>query len=181
MESRPPSQSHPRIAAPRGLTRLKKAHWASQSDDRDAVYYDYVMSVLQVISGRESLLREAQRKIDRCRARNVAFGNRKFSHEWLAHGSGLGMLVNSADLPDTWDRSDPASVPNELMRVSARVNRIDAPQTGTLQLQSGLEAFFVPGRVGVMRNRHENVRVEAVIGFSYDGLRAWSVRLAPKR
>jgi tetratricopeptide (TPR) repeat protein len=157
------------------------SYWSSQSDDRDAVYYDYVMSVLQVISGRESLLREAQRKIDRCRARTAAFGNRKFSHEWLGHESGLGMLVNSADLPDTWDRSDQASVPNELMRVPARVNRIDAPQTGTLQLQSGLEAFFVPARVGVMRNRHENVRVEAVIGFSYDGLRAWSVRLAPKR
>ena len=54
----------------------------------------------------------------------------------LLFDAGLGMLVNSADLPDTWDRSDPASVPNELMRVSARVNRIDAPQTGTLQLQS---------------------------------------------
>lgn len=157
------------------------SYWASQSDDRDAVYYDYVMSVLQVISGRESLLRDAKRKIDRCRARTTAFGNRKFSHEWLGHGSGLGMLVNSADLSDTWDRSDQTSVPNELMRTPARVNRIDAPQAGTLVLPNGLEAFFVPALVGVMRNRHENVRVDAVIGFSYDGLRAWSVRLAPRR
>ena len=41
----------------------------------------------------------------------------------------------------------------------------------------GLDAFFVPAAAGVMRNRHENARVDAIIGFSYDGLRAWAVRL----
>lgn len=156
------------------------SYWASQSDDRDALYYHYVISVLQVVSGRDSLLQETRRKIDRCRTRTMAFGNRKFSYEWLGRGAGLSMLVNFADLPESWDRSDPTSIPAELMRVPARVSRINTPQAGTLKLQSGLEAFFVPARVGVMRNRHENEPVDAVIGFSYDGLRAWSVRLTTK-
>lgn len=167
-----------------GETSLDRAselvsYWASQSDERDALYYDYVLSALQVIEGRASMLREAQRKTVRCRERASTFGNRKFSYEWLGHGSGLGMLIHYSDVPESWDRNDPDSVPIMLRRLPARVSQIGSPQAGTLRLNEGLDAFFVPARAGVLRNRHENARVEAVIGFSYDGLRAWSVRLVP--
>ena len=155
------------------------SYWASQSEERDALYYDYVLSALQVIEGRASVLREAQRKIVRCRERAFTFGNRKFSYEWLGLGSGLGALIHYSDLPENWDRNDPDSVPVILRRVPARVSQIGSPQSGSLRLNAGLDAFFVPARAGVLRNRHENARVEAVIGFSYDGLRAWSVRLVP--
>jgi hypothetical protein len=156
------------------------SYWASQSESRDALYYDYVLSVLQVIDGRESIWREAQRKVERCRERASTFGNRKFSYEWLGHGTGLGMLVHYSDLPGDWDRNMPDEVPTVLRRLPARVSRIGSPQAGTLRLSAGLDAFFVPARAGVLRNRHENAHVDAVIGFSYDGLRAWSVRLVAK-
>jgi tetratricopeptide (TPR) repeat protein len=154
------------------------SYWASQSTSRDALYYDYVLAVLQVLEGRDSIRFDAQRKIERCRDRAASFGNRRFSYEWLGHGSGLGMLVHHADLPQVWDRNSSKDVPPILRRVSGRVARIGSPQAGTLRLNDGgLDAFFVPAAAGVMRNRHENALVDAVIGFSYDGLRAWSVRL----
>ena len=155
------------------------SYWASQSTSRDALYYDYVLAVLQVLEGRDSIRFDAQRKIERCRDRAASFGNRRFSYEWLGHGSGLGMLVHYTDLPQVWDRNASKDVPSILLRVSGRVARIGSPQAGTLRLNDGgLDAFFVPAAAGVMRNRHENALVDAVIGFSYDGLRAWSVRLA---
>jgi tetratricopeptide (TPR) repeat protein len=154
------------------------SYWASQSTSRDALYYDYVLSVLQVLEGRDSIRYEAQRKIERCRERAATFGNRRFSYEWLGGGTGLGMLVHYTDLPPVWDRNSPDDVPRVLQRVSGRVARIGSPQAGTLRLNAGgLDAFFVPAVAGAMRNRHENARVDAVIGFSYDGLRAWAVRL----
>jgi tetratricopeptide (TPR) repeat protein len=154
------------------------SYWASQSTSRDALYYDYVLAVLQVFEGRDSVRYEAQRKIERCRERAAAFGNRRFSYEWLGDGAGLDMLVHYTDLPLVWDRNSPDDVPSVLRRVSGRVARIGSPQAGTLRLNAGgLDAFFVPALAGVLRNRHENARVDAVIGFSYDGLRAWAVRL----
>jgi len=167
-----------------GDTSLDRAselvsYWASQSTSRDALYYDYVLAVLQVLEGRESVRNEAQRKTQRCKERAANFGNRRFSYEWLGHGTGLEMLINYNDLPPVWDRNSPDDVPTKLQRVSARVARVVSPQQGTLRLNAGgLDAFFVPAAAGVMRNRHENARVDAVIGFSYDGLRAWAVRLA---
>jgi hypothetical protein len=153
------------------------SYWASQSQSRDALYYDYVLSVLQVIEGRESLLWDAKRKIERCRERASTFGNRKFSYEWVGQGAGFRMLVHYSDLPESWDRNAPDEIPTILRRLPARVSSIRSPQAGILRLNTGLDSFFVPARAGVLRNRHENARVEAVIGLSYDGLRAWAVRL----
>lgn len=153
-------------------------YWAAQSPSRDSLYYDYVIAVLQVLGGRESAWREASRKIERCRDRAATFGNRKFSYEWLGHGEGLDALVHFTELPDDWDRNSPDEVPTTLRRVQGRVASIGSPQAGNLRLEGGgLQAFFVPARAGALRGRHENARAEAIIGFSYDGLRAWSVRL----
>jgi len=155
------------------------SYWATQNPSRDSLYYDYVISVLQVLAGRESSWREASRKVERCKERSASFANRKFSYEWLGQGKGLATLVHYTDLPP-WDRSEPTEVPRILRKVPARIASIGSPQAGTLRLeQGGLDAFFVPARAGAIRGRHENARVETVIGFSYDGLRAWSVRLMP--
>jgi len=170
-------------AARQGSVSLDRAselvsYWAQHTQERDALYYDYVMAVLQVLNGRESNWREARRKIDRCRDRAVSFGNRKFSYEWLGDGNALDMLIHYSALPASWDRNRPDDIPRVLRRIPARVGSINSPQAGILRLEpGGLEAFFVPARSGALRGRHENARAEAVIGFSYDGLRAWSVKL----
>ena len=131
-----------------------------------------------VINGRKSQSREAQRKIDRCRDFSLAFGNRKFSYEWLGKGDGLSQLIHYSEVPSTWNRERGDEIPVTLRVMPAKVSAIRSPQAGTLRLDNtDLEAFFVPARAGVLRGRHENARVQAVLGFSYDGIRAWSVTL----
>lgn len=170
-------------AARQGSVSLDRAgelvsYWAQRTHARDALYYDYVIAVLQVFHGRESNWQEARRKIDRCRERAVAFSNRKFSYEWLGVGDGLDMLVHHSQVPASSDLNRPGEFPKMLRRVSARISTISSPQAGILRLEpGGLEAFFVPARAGALRGRHENARVEATLGFSYDGLRAWSVTI----
>jgi tetratricopeptide (TPR) repeat protein len=170
-------------AGRKGVVSLERgaelvSYWAQRSTSREALYYDYVIAVLQVIQGRESNWQEAKRKIDKCRERSMTFGNRKFSYEWLGCGEGLATLIHYSELPSSADLNRPGAAPKNLRRVSARITSINSPQSGTLRLEpSGLDAFFVPARAGALRGRHENARVEATVGFSYDGLRAWSVQL----
>jgi len=164
-----------------GLDRAGElvSYWAARSRSRDALFYDYVLSVLMIIGGRESERLDVRRKLEKCRDRAKSFANRKFSYEWLGHGDGLNSLVHYSEVPD-WDRDRSDETPAPLRRVTARVARIDSPQAGALRLEDcGIEAFFVPSRVGLIRNRHENARVDVLLGFSYDGLRAWSVRHLP--
>ncbi|MBQ1065231.1 hypothetical protein [Micromonospora sp. D75] len=170
-------------AARSGATTLDRAselvsNWAVQRVSREAYLYDYIIAVLQVINGRRSQSREAQRKIDRCRDLSLSFGNRKFSYEWLGKGDGLSQLVHYSEVPSTWNRERSDEIPATLRVMPAKVSTIRSPQAGSLRLDdTDLEAFFVPARAGVLRGRHENARVHAVLGFSYDGIRAWSVTL----
>jgi hypothetical protein len=64
---------------------------------------------------------------------------------------------------------------SKLRRVAATVRKIRGPEAGTLELEGGLQAFFVPGRAGAMKGLAENQVVSCLVGFSYDGIRAWSV------
>ncbi|QDY06848.1 hypothetical protein FJK98_06420 [Micromonospora sp. HM134] len=170
-------------AARSGAATLDRAselvsNWAMQRGSREAYLYDYIIEVLQVINGRRSQSREAQRKIDRCRDFSLSFGNRKFSYEWLGKGDGLSQLVHYSEVPSTWNRDRGDEIPATLRVMPAKVSAIRSPQAGTLVLEhTDLKAFFVPARAGVLRGRHENARVDAALGFSYDGIRAWSVTL----
>ena len=67
-----------------------------------------------------------------------------------------------------------------LVRVPGKIARIDRPEAGLVELQCGLQAFFVPerrrpGATSFIKGRDENKDVDFFLGFSYDGLRAWSV------
>ena len=59
------------------------------------------------------------------------------------------------------------------------VSRIRSPASGDIELANGLTAFFVPSTImvdgGYVRGLHEGRQVEFYLGFSYEGLRAWSV------
>lgn len=46
------------------------------------------------------------------------------------------------------------------------------PQAGFVEFAGGLQAFFVPAVSG-LSSGSENTLVQAYLGFSYDGPRAW--------
>jgi tetratricopeptide (TPR) repeat protein len=149
--------------------------WASTENDRDALFYDYVLTSLRVLKGQDSAIPEYQRKLERSKERSTFFGNRRFSYEWLGEGTELGVIVHHTDLRD-WDRSGDEPAPPILSRVTGRVSKISGPASGTIDFGRGIEAFFVPQRVGLHRGVDENRRVSALLSFRYDGPQAWSVR-----
>jgi hypothetical protein len=97
-------------------------------------------------------------------------------YEWLGQGDGLGALVHHSDLR-SWNRRADEDDPPPLRRVEGRIRSIRRPQAGDLDV-AGLAVFFTPSAAGFQSGRDENVRVTALLGFSYEGPQAWSVKRA---
>jgi hypothetical protein len=158
------------------LDRL--AHWRALGDSQDSYYYLYILHVIKAIEGAsiekvraEDLIKQSSQK-----ARDRR--NRTRSFEWLGKGEGLERLVHYTELGE-WDKTkDFYGETSRLARVEGRITQINAPEAGTIELKScGLHAFFVPAKSGARKGRDENRLVTFYLGFSYDGLRAWSVHL----
>ena len=145
----------------------------------DTLYYLYILKVLQSNVGVGQAAEEAQRLISQCAQMASSLPHRTRSFEWLARGPGMQALLHESALGD-WDPSLAFwSNPNLLAVVTGRIARIPTPAAGEIELSNGLKAFFVPARGkvegGYLSGRDLNRAVEFFLGFSYDGLRAWSV------
>ena len=163
-----------RAAETLGLRRLRKS-------TIDTLYYLYILKFLQADEGALSMADEARELIDECKTVSVTTAfPRTRAFEWLGKQTGLKSLVNISELGE-WDSNTGFwSDENLLRRVPGVVSRIRGPASGEIELSNGLIAFFVPSRVmvegGYVQGLHEGRRVEFYLGFSYEGLRAWSVR-----
>lgn len=159
------------------LDRLSS--WRATGDSVEAYYYLYILHVLKAMQGSTMERQKARTLIEECSSRTRNKRDRTFSHEWYGTGRGLGVLVNSQELGEWDDAVGFYHDTQELARIEGRVTKINAPESGYLEVAScGLEAFFVPARVQLLKGRDENRRVTFFLGFSYDGLRAWSVETA---
>ena len=162
-----------RAAETLGLRKLR-------SPTIDTLYYLYILKFLQSDEGALSMTNEARELISQCRAVSVrtAFPRTRI-FEWLGKLSGLRALVNINELQPWDDAKKFWSNEHLLRRVPGVVSRIQSPASGEIELTNGLTAFFVPSIVdvegGLVRGLHEGRRVEFYLGFSYEGLRAWSV------
>ncbi len=145
----------------------------------DTVYYLYILKFLQSELGDLAMADEAREIIAECSRLVQNLPHRTQSFEWLGKEKGLRGLVHASALGE-WD-TDKEFWTNEplLRRVTGRIARIQAPGSGEIELPTGLRAFFVPARGtkqgGYQRGSDEGHEVEFYLGFSYDGLRAWSV------
>jgi hypothetical protein len=87
----------------------------------------------------------------------------------------LKRLVHQNELGD-WDVEAGFWVNSDkLVRISGVVKSISGPQAGEIELDGGITAFFVPAVAGITKERDENSFISCLLGFSYDGPRAWSV------
>ena len=149
-------------------------YWRSDPGSVDAAYYAYVLNALMAMDGSNLALQRYEQNLEECRDLTRFRRNRDRSYEWLGNGSGIDRLVHQSRLGN-WDR-DSAFWENTkpLARVHGRVARINGPQAGLIELAGGLKAFFVPARFNLSRGS-ENTPIQAFLGFSYDGPRAWSI------
>ena len=154
-----------------------------QNPSLDTAYYLYIMKFLQLESGDWAARQDLPQLMEECR--NLASGLQRTttSFEWFGKESGLGSLVHSSTLGEWDDKENFFSNSASLRPVKGRIAEIRHQGSGYIELTSGLRAFFVPSRgraYGRQDGRYVsgqdiNREVEFFLGFSYDGLRAWSV------
>ncbi len=151
-------------------------YWRTNANSLEAVFYSYVVYALQAIGGSVIAIDSANRYIEECRNRTRFHRHRTKSLEWLGSGSGIAQLVHHSQLGEWSKAQDFWENTSQLVRLPGRITRIDAPQSGEIETQGGLKAFFVPARGNFNRGRSENQSITCFLGFSYEGLRAWEVK-----
>ena len=150
-----------------------------QNPSVDTTYYLYIMKFLQLESGDMAVAREVPELIDECSRLAQDLSRTTTSFEWLGNDTGLAALVHVSAL-GAWDETK-RFWPNtaHLRPVRGRIAQIRNQGSGEVELASGLRAFFVPssGAIpgGYIVGQDIGREVEFYLGFSYDGLRAWSV------
>lgn len=151
------------------------AYWRANGDSTESTYYSYVLQALQSVGGSALAGDRATRHLEECRNRVRFRRERTRSFEWLGTGQGLKQLVHQ-DLLGEWNRElDFWGNTSQLRRLEGVVSSISGPHAGEIEVPGGLKAFFVPGVAGLVSGRAQNARVTFFLGFSYEGLRAWSV------
>ena len=164
----------PEFSRMEALDRL--GAWASRSDALDAHYYLYILHFLRFRDEPESSEDSIRSHLDKCR--ELARGRRTHSYEWLARDPVWCPLVNHTEL-GTWEKGASFYPKTELLaEVTGTIESIKGPQAGTIKLGKVLRAFFVPSTHQWM-SKDVNAVVHFYLGFSYEGLRAWSVRPGP--
>ncbi|WRH90877.1 hypothetical protein RCC30_19555 [Pseudomonas fluorescens] len=152
------------------------AYWKSITGSVDASYYLSALYAIQAIEGSTLALERHLQEMEFCASLSRSRRTRKVSFEWFASGNGLQQLLHADQLGD-WDRATGFwTQPEPLERIEGSILSITGPQAGEIELEGGVRAFFVPGPSGFDRGRSENTRVSCLLGFSYDGPRAWSVK-----
>lgn len=153
----------------------KLAYWKANSGSLEATYYLYVLYSLLVVAGNRAYHPDALRHMEECKRASQFRQKRTKSYEWYGRGTGLGRLVHQSVLgewdktKEFWERVTP------LERINGVIVEAANPQKGTIEVQGGLQAFFVPSRGDFHVSKSENQRVTLYLGFSLDGLRAWEV------
>jgi len=142
----------------------------------EGYYYLYVLNSVRAISEGNTFDPTAVQIVKELQDKMKSFiKNEKFCYEWFGKGNGIAQMVHHKRLgeftSDFFEKNK-----NILAEVTGRIKEINSSQQGTIVLDCGLEAFFVPN-VGGFTERNKNERVKFYIGFRYDQIQAWSVIL----
>lgn len=165
------------------IRRINK--WRDLSLDKksthEAIYYLYILNAVAAIESGESFSshfsREAKHLIE-LSAKNE--GNSNYSFEWYGKGEGVSRILNQSFI--VFDRElgqrggFREESQNQMERVVGTIKNIESRQAGTIILDCGLEAFFVPIAGDFAQEDALKSKVSCFISFRYDGLQAWDVK-----
>ena len=152
------------------------AYWRESHPCLDAEYCSFVAYSLDVLGGLPAAAADADKHARKSAEMARNEGTRTRSVDWYGEGVGMTSLVHHSEL-GRWDPAvDFWADTSRLRVVEARVTQIRGPQAGTAEV-TGMKAFLVPQRAGVVRGRDENARIQGYLAFTHDGLRIWEPSL----
>lgn len=159
----------------------KVANWRAAGDSLEADYYLCILYALEAIDGNTTRLSQTKDLIKRTRMKafNRNVRRNTFSFEWFGKGQGLNRLKHYTELGE-FDKEKFYQNITLLERVTGTVKYIENASSGIIELDCGLEVFFVPSRVeprSLQKGSDEYTRVSFYLGFSYSGLRSWNTRI----
>jgi|GEM_PF-4460840 len=142
----------------------------------EGYYYLYVLNSILAISAGNTFDPTTVQIVKELQDKMKSFvKNEKFCYEWFGKGDGIAQMVHHKRLGEfTVDFFEKNK--SILEEVTGRIKEVNSSQQGTIVLDCGLEAFFVPN-VGGFTERDKNERIKCYIGFRYDQIQAWSVML----
>ncbi len=149
-----------------------------QNPSVDTTFYLYIMKFLELESGDLVAKSQVSSLIEDCAREAQGLSRTSSSFEWLGNDTGLGGIVHVSTLGEWNPEEGFWSNPSQLKRVRGHIARFRNQGSGEIELPSGLRVFFAPSRGAVQGgyvSQDLGREVEFYLGFSYDGLRAWSV------
>ncbi|WP_456713200.1 P-loop NTPase [Bradyrhizobium sp. USDA 4353] len=152
--------------------------WSLKTSSWRPYYYLYVLTFVRWLNGDIVSLEEMEKFVSQSKDRLI--GRRTNSDFWLGRRFGKWALVHESELGE-WDKDNKDRYkrfwkdPSPLAFKNGQIDsRIDGPQASKIVIEGVVKAFFVPGRA-FSANRDEGKLVHFYMGFSPEGLRAWSV------
>jgi len=148
---------------------------ASGGDALEAFYYQYILDYLRWTGEGDDAEDVIAKNIQKCI--ELRTGQRGFSYEWLSTKPMWCPIVSGPEIGE-WDRQ--RNFFTDVTRLAFAKGTIESikPQAGTIRLGRVLRAFFVPP-ADIREVGHLNDDVHFYLGFSYEGFRAWGVKLGP--
>jgi hypothetical protein len=145
----------------------------------DALYYLYVLQTLKALDGSDLAKTKAEGLIKQTHLMARNSPRTDFAYNWLGHGPEMTRLVHFTKLGRFNDELGFYEKDSLLVRVKGKIAKANRPEVGYIELRCGLRAFFVPQRRRAPMSNFGpmdvNKDVDFYLGFSYEGLRAWSV------
>ncbi|KMO66808.1 hypothetical protein [Mycolicibacterium chubuense] len=164
----------PEYSSSAALERV--TYYASERNSVDGAYYAYVLSFQLWANGGLVDQNRVRHYLDLCK-RSTRDRRQDWSYEWISV-SGKAEIVHFSELGRwTRDRRQVWSQSEKLGRVRGVIEDVDDYRSGYTRVGKGtLTAFFAP-QGEVLASRDINERADFYLGFSYSGLRGWSVKL----
>ncbi len=161
--------SHFKVSIEDVLSRLSKMMENSEDyslSKGQASYYLYILKAIQLIQIgypiNATIIDDIKKLIDICRSCS-SFD--KFPYEWLFDLNGVKGLISHKDKTEK----------TKLIELTGTITNITTQQQGTIILDCGLNAFFVPAIGKFNKDTDITARVSFFLGFRHDGLLAYDV------
>jgi hypothetical protein len=157
----------------------KVSNWNINTENLDSLYYLSILHTVQAIGGFSSSKLIAEKLVRECSEKSRNLPNRSYCNEWYGSGDGLKKIVPSKKALFKNDDHELKFHSENLGILKGKVKFIKGPETGEIELESGLIVNFIPARankgIGLAKSSDINAPVNFYLGFSYDGLKAWNV------